>query len=180
MQRRRRLTLILSVAAIAAALAAPQVASACAGAGANPAETSVRKAERATLCLLNGARERHDLPPLRSNSKLTEAARGHSRAMVRHRFFSHTGADGSSSRQRIRRTGYLRGSRSWYVGENIAWGAGNRAKPRHRVRSWMKSAGHRANILRREFRHVGVGIARGAPTGHRGGAATYTTDFGRR
>ena len=40
----------------------------------------------------------------------------------------------------------------------------------------MHSAGHRANILAREFRMIGIGVANGAPTGDRG--ATYATDFG--
>ena len=40
----------------------------------------------------------------------------------------------------------------------------------------MNSAGHRANILSRSFRLVGIGIANGTPTGDAG--ATYATDFG--
>ena len=31
------------------------------------------------------------------------------------------------------------------------------------VRAWMNSAGHRANILARQFRLIGIGIANGAP-----------------
>ena len=46
----------------------------------------------------------------------------------------------------------------------------------------MESPGHRANILRAEFREIGIGIAHGVPPtllpGERG--ATYTTDFGSR
>ena len=42
----------------------------------------------------------------------------------------------------------------------------------------MNSPGHRANILSRSFRHIGIGIASGTPVGTGGG--TYTTDFGRR
>jgi uncharacterized protein YkwD len=44
---------------------------------------------------------------------------------------------------------------------------------------WMHSPGHRANILSRTFKEIGIGIARGAPESGQGGdAATYTTDFG--
>lgn len=48
------------------------------------------------------------------------------------------------------------------------------------MRAWMRSPGHRANILSRTFREVGVGIAIGAPTTAGGvlDAGTYTTDFG--
>ena len=43
----------------------------------------------------------------------------------------------------------------------------------------MHSAGHRANILNRRFRHIGIGVAsahRSPPGGMP--AATYMTDFG--
>jgi uncharacterized protein YkwD len=43
----------------------------------------------------------------------------------------------------------------------------------------MRSSGHRRNILDRRFRHIGIGVASGAPddVGAQP-AATYTTDFG--
>lgn len=174
-----------AVAAVAAAvlavvLALPSVAAAgCAGAGAHPSEASIRTIERATLCLVNKRRAKAGRARLRSNARLARAASGHSTAMVRHRFFSHTGRDGSSATDRIKATGYLRGARRWATGENIAWGSGGRATPRAIVAAWMRSSGHRANILRRSFRHLGVGVVRGAPVKGVSQAATYTTDFGR-
>jgi uncharacterized protein YkwD len=98
--------------------------------------------------------------------------------MASKRYFSHNSLNGSSFVDRIRRTGYLRGARSWNVGENIAWGSGRLSTPRAIARAWMNSPGHRANILSRSFRSIGIGIASGTPSG--GGGATYTTDFGRR
>ena len=44
------------------------------------------------------------------------------------------------------------------------------------VRALDEHAGHQANILARQFRMIGIGIANGAPTG--GSGATYATDFG--
>jgi len=45
----------------------------------------------------------------------------------------------------------------------------------------MASPGHKANILNARFRHLGVGIALGAPRSvDDAAAATYTTHFGRR
>jgi len=43
----------------------------------------------------------------------------------------------------------------------------------------MASPSHKRNILNRRFRHLGIGVALGAPVAvdH---AATYTTHFGRR
>jgi uncharacterized protein YkwD len=169
--------------ALAAALslslaAAPAASAACANAGASAETTTERVLVRATLCVLNAQRARHDLSALRLNRKLSTAARRHSRAMVRERFFSHDSPSGASFVERIRATGYLTGASSWSVGENIAYGSGSRSTPRSIGRAWMNSPGHRANILSESFRQVGIGIASGTPVGS--GGATYTTDFGRR
>jgi len=43
--------------------------------------------------------------------------------------------------------------------------------------SWMNSPGHKANILKRAYREVGIGIKLGVPTDDTVGA-TYTLDFG--
>ena len=116
------------------------------------------------------------------SKRLNRAARVHSADMARHAYFSHNSLSGASFLDRIRRTGYLRKARRWTAGENIAWGTGHLATPRAIVRAWMNSPGHRANILNRRFRQIGVGITFKAPvraaTGSRGG--TYTTDFGAR
>jgi uncharacterized protein YkwD len=43
---------------------------------------------------------------------------------------------------------------------------------------WMKSPGHRANVLRRGYREIGAGLAQGTPRG--GSGATFAHEFGRR
>lgn len=174
---------IVAVAAAALALlvAAPPASAAsraCSSANAAASQVSKRVLVRATLCVLNAERARRDLRPLRLNRRLSRAARRHSRAMARKRFFSHTSPGGRTFMDRIRRTGYLRGARRWNIGENIAWGSGGLSAPRSVATAWMKSAGHRANILSRSFGSIGIGVARGTPFG--GGGAIYTTDFGRR
>jgi uncharacterized protein YkwD len=173
------------LAALAAVLvlllvAAPSAsaAGACSAANANPSTASKRALVRGTLCVLNSHRARNQLRPLRLSRRLSRAARRHSRAMARRNFFSHDSLGGASFVDRIRRTGYLRRARSWSVGENIAYGTGSRSTPASISRAWMNSPGHRANILSRSFKAVGIGIARGTPGG--GGGGTYTTDFGRR
>jgi uncharacterized protein YkwD len=169
--------------ALAAALtlslaAAPAASAACKGAGASTETATKRALVRATLCVLNAERGHHELGALRLNRRLSTAARRHSRAMVRERFFSHTSLNGATFVDRIRATGYLSGAQSWSVGENIAYGSGSRSTPRSIGRAWMNSPGHRANILSESFRQIGIGIASGTPVGT--GGATYTTDFGRR
>jgi uncharacterized protein YkwD len=171
---------VLATCLALALIAAPtaSAAGACGAANAAASQASKRALVRATLCVLNAHRARNNLRPLRLNRKLSRAARRHSRAMARHRFFSHNSLSGASFVDRIRSTGYLSGARSWSVGENIAYGSGGRSTPRSIGAAWMNSPGHRANILSRSYRSIGIGIASGTPSGRPGG--TYTTDFGRR
>lgn len=181
-----RRSLLLLLILVGAALE-PSVASAarhqhrtavgaCAASHASVRHATVKQARIATLCLLNRVRSRAGLPPLRLNRRLSRAARRHSRDMVRRRYFAHDSLDGRSPFQRMRATRYVPRNAAWLLGENIGWGSGSLARPASLVRAWMHSPGHRANILNRRFRDVGIGIAVGAPVG--GGGTTYTTDFG--
>jgi uncharacterized protein YkwD len=168
------------VAACAGLLAVPSTAlGACASASATPAQAAKPTMVRATLCILNAQRARYGLRPLSLNRRLSRAARGHARDMVVRNYFSHDSLGGDSFVDRIRRAGYLRGARRWSVGENLAWGTHGRSAPQAITEMWMKSAGHRANILSGSFREVGIGLAYGAPVSAGGApAATYATEFG--
>jgi uncharacterized protein YkwD len=141
---------------------------------------SLHSARRSLLCLLNAERRAKHLPALRVNRRLLEAAERHSHSMVKRRFFSHVEPGGSSMVDRVRASGYLRTARSWSIGENIGYGATRASSPAEMTRAWMASSPHRANILTRKFREVGLGIVSGTPA--RGGPAggTYTTEFGHR
>ena len=81
---------------------------------------------------------------------------------------------------RIRAAHYLHGAGGWTLGENIAWGSWEYATPASIVDSWMHSPPHRANILSRAFREIGIGVARGAPVSGQDNGGTYVTDFGAR
>jgi uncharacterized protein YkwD len=162
---------LLATAAVAVG-AAPATA-ACRGAAAHPTSARLPTVNSATLCLLNAERTKRGLAPLRENSKLDKASIGHSRDMVRRKYFEH-----GDFAARIKASGYLSGATSWGIGENIAWGGGSYSTPRSIVSMWMHSPGHRANILSRRFKEIGIGIARGAPENGQHDAATYTTDFG--
>jgi uncharacterized protein YkwD len=153
------------------------VAGACSASHALVRAATIRRARDATLCLLNRVRARHGLPGFRLNAKLSRAARRHSRDMVRHRYFAHDSRNGRSPFDRMRATHYVPRSATWWLGENIGWGSGSLTQPAAMVRAWMHSPPHRANILSRHFRDIGIGIVPGAPVG--GAGATYTTDFGR-
>jgi len=174
--------LIAALALLLGAATAPaaDAASSCRGAGSLPSSAGGSQTRTAILCLVNRERARHGLKKLRSNRRLRVAAARHSVNMARAKFFSHTSPAGSTMTARIKRAGYTRSARSWAVGENIAWGAGGAATPQQIVAAWMRSSGHRANILNGRYREIGVGVALGAPVrvSAAGSGATYTTDFG--
>jgi uncharacterized protein YkwD len=141
-------------------------------------------ARATTLCLLNEERTSRGLRPLREHVALRSAAQSYAELMDEHNFFAHVSPGGSTMVDRLRRgTSYLRDGRSWVVGENLAWGAGGAETPARIVRAWMRSPGHRKNILNGRFRDIGIGITDGAPvTGVTAAsdAATYVNNFGAR
>jgi uncharacterized protein YkwD len=137
--------------------------------------SSRRAARFALLCLINRQRNARGLRSLRHNRRLFTAGFRHSRSMVRRRYFSHFGPGGVNLSTRLRRVRYLP-ARTWRVGENLGYGRGRGSSPTSVIRAWMHSTPHRAILLNRNFREVGLGVFSGVPA--RGGGATYTADFG--
>jgi uncharacterized protein YkwD len=184
MPRLRPLRDIGALALCGAALAAgasPATAAGCAHQDARPTTANVDEIRSATLCLVNRERAERDRSRLRSNGHLEHAAQRHSSDMVRRAYFGHVSPGGGTLVDRVKdSTFYLRGARSWGLGENLAWGSGTRATPRQTVAAWMRSPGHRKNILTGSFRELGVGVSLGSPRGGGRSAATYATNFGRR
>ncbi|WP_328656082.1 CAP domain-containing protein [Streptomyces sp. NBC_00334] len=114
--------------------------------------------------LTNRERAGAGLPPLSVDARLATAAQAHSADMVVRDFYSHTDPDGGRPWDRAAAAGATRGT----VGENIACG---QRSPADVVEGWMNSPGHRANILKTDFTHIGVGLAGG------GRAGTYWTQL---
>jgi uncharacterized protein YkwD len=181
-RRRIRLASAAALSATALALAGTPAASAatCGSASATPGDVSKAAISSATVCLLNAERTDRGLHPLKLNRRLSRAAAGHASDMVRREYFSHDSLSGASFVDRIRRTGYLAGPGAWIIGENLAWGSGDRSSAAAIVSAWMHSPAHRANILQRRFRQIGLGLVMGAPEQVDGPAATYATEFGAR
>jgi uncharacterized protein YkwD len=131
----------------------------------------------AVLCLINADRTQRRLAPLRENSRLRSAAVAHSSDMVRNRYFAHTAPNGDTFVDRILDARYTTRNQDWSLGENLAWGTGDLGTARGVQTAWMRSSGHRANILKPSYRELGIGIRAGVPTDTSVGA-TFTTDFG--
>jgi uncharacterized protein YkwD len=175
-----RLVPALPAAALIVALhAGPAVAAPCPGGDVMPTRANLPTARHAVLCLLNHERRSHGLHGLAPNADLQTAAQRYAQTMVRQRFFDHVSPGGSTLVGRARKAGYGARGSGWILGENLAWGSGSLGTPREAVRGWMRSAGHRHNILTARFTDAGIGIAPGAPVRWASGmAATYALDLG--
>ncbi|MER5877997.1 CAP domain-containing protein [Streptomyces sp. NPDC001910] len=124
----------------------------------------LERTAREVIALTNTERTTHGLPPLAPDSPLTAAAQGHSADMVARDFYAHTSPEGRRPWDRAAAAGSGRRT----IGENIACG---QRSPAEVVLGWMNSPGHRANILKRDFTHIGIGLAGG------GRAGTYWTQL---
>ncbi|WP_326783899.1 CAP domain-containing protein [Streptomyces sp. NBC_00151] len=113
---------------------------------------------REVISLTNTERASAGLPPLAADATLTAAAQAHSADMVTRDFYAHTSPEGSRPWDRAAAAG----SAHRAIGENIACG---QRSPAEVVRGWMDSPGHRANILKRDFTHIGIGLAGGSRAG---------------
>jgi uncharacterized protein YkwD len=130
-------------------------------------DAAISHPRRRVAALVNARRIEHGRRPLRLVAAVQLAAQKHSRDQARMHLMTHTGSDGTDCGERLSREGYR-----WSAwGENVAMGY---PTARAVVRAWMHSAGHRANIFNRRFRHFGVGLRRSAD-----GTTFWTLDFAR-
>ena len=103
------------------------------------------------LTAINAARAKAGCGPLQVNGKLVAAAKAHARAMAEQNFFGHAGKDGSRFSSRLARQGYSFRT----AAENIAAGQKSASQV---VASWLKSSGHRRNILNCRMTETGIAV----------------------
>ena len=125
--------------------------------------------EAAIVASVNRRRRESGLAPLAAEPRLTRAARLHTANMAARRELSHTisGTTTSTLQSRLADVGY-RYSR---IAENIAYGA---ISVDEVMGGWMRSPGHRTNIMNPVYTETGVGIARAS-----NGDLYYCQVFGR-
>lgn len=126
-----------------------------------PSSRTTPTQANAILGAMNRERAAYGLGPLRFNDKLTLAAGDRVGDMLEKRYFAHVAPDGLEPFVWAQQRGY----RYRTIGENLAVGYRGTAV----VDGWMRSPGHRENILQRSFDEVGIAIADSAPQrGYRG------------
>ncbi|MGH9935457.1 MAG: CAP domain-containing protein, partial [Blastocatellia bacterium] len=117
--------------------------------------------EQLVFELTNAERRKARLRDLTREDKLRQIAEEHSDDMLARGFFEHVNPDGQSPADRVAlgHRQLIGGS-----GENIWLGTGMDLSDPGKlageiVRDWMNSSGHRENILRDGYTHLGVGIS---------------------
>jgi uncharacterized protein YkwD len=142
--------------------------------------TSLSPTDRraALLCVIGVERGARGLPPVRESSQLTLAAQRHADDMVRRAFFAHVSPGGATLAQRVRATGYLTSRPRWGLGEAISWAQDPLDTADQLVQAWLNSPPHRAILLDRDYRDVGIGVTPGLTDGSGAAGATAVLDFG--
>jgi len=99
-------------------------------------DLELRQIEQNIITLTNLERSKRGLSPLQVDPKLLNSARKHASWMANRRVMHHSHSG---------------------VAENIAYGQRSSEAV---LRSWMNSSGHRANILNRSYKRIGVAAFR--------------------
>jgi uncharacterized YkwD family protein/spore coat assembly protein SafA len=100
--------------------------------------------------LVNQERSKAGLKPLQMDWELQRVARTKACDMANSRYFSHQSPSYGSPFDMMKQFGISYRT----AGENIAQG---QRTPAEVMQSWMNSTGHRENILKSDFTHIGVG-----------------------
>ena len=106
--------------------------------------------EQQVLTLVNQERSKAGLKPLTMDWELQRVARVKACDMAEKGYFSHTSPTYGSPFDMMKQFGISYRS----AGENIAEGQRN---PSEVMQAWMNSQGHRENILKNDYTHLGVG-----------------------
>lgn len=115
-------------------------------------EVKVTSEIQQVVNLTNQERAKAGLKALQIDTKLTQSAQAKSQDMKNKNYFSHTSPTYGSPFDQMKSMGITYKS----AAENIAMGQRNAAEV---VDAWMKSPGHKANIMNGSFTHIGVGLS---------------------
>jgi len=148
-------------------------------------DAGLRTLEAAIHEEVNRVRQVHGLPPYRWSASLNRLARLHSNDMERRDYFDHVTPEGYTVQHRADRLGLVTRrstglSQAYGLGENLFYAhryrrirtvtdeRGTRQTTdwktvaemaKEGVEGWMTSPGHRSNLLHRDFREHGIGVA---------------------
>ena len=116
----------------------------------NSSTSGTASEKQQAFALLNQDRAANGLPALALNSKLTNLADAYAADMIKRGYFSHYNPEGESPFDRMSKAGISYAT----AGENLAINTSVAAAET----AFMKSSGHRANILNSSYTDVGIGV----------------------
>jgi uncharacterized YkwD family protein len=122
-----------------------------------PSTSGLTVEEQQMLDLVNKERAAMGLAALTADLELTKTARLKSQDMVDNKYFSHDSPTYGSPFDMMEKFGITYNA----AGENIACNQGVQAAHE----ALMNSPGHKANILSKDYTHIGIGIVDGGPCG---------------
>ncbi|MFT8390968.1 MAG: CAP domain-containing protein [Sporolactobacillus sp.] len=136
----------------------------------NPTAQFNGSVEQQIVDQVNSVRSQNGLCTLQVRSNLTNFARQWSLQQYDNGSMSH---------------GMLNFPRNSIAGQNVAYAEGDVSyfgwdqiwSAQATMTSWMQSPGHRANILNRNYRYIGVGVVYGERNGGTDGWVFFTQDF---
>lgn len=123
-----------------------------------PSTESPLSMERRVMELINRERQDNGVRPLVWIEKAAIVARFHSNNMAHSKFLGHRDLAGKMVSDRAERFGLS----NWdQIGENIAWISGYEDPAVRAVFCWMRSPGHKRNIMDSKYSETGLGLAIG-------------------
>ncbi|MGI6085597.1 MAG: CAP domain-containing protein [Acetivibrionales bacterium] len=114
--------------------------------------------EKKLLDLINAERAKSNLSPLSADPELMKVARVKANDMTKNNYFSHYSPTYGSPFDMMRQFGVTFKA----AAENIA---GN-STVEGAVNAWMKSEGHRSNIMNSNYNYTGIGISKSSKYGY--------------
>jgi len=136
---------------------------------------NITRVERWVWRYTNAERSQRGLNNVSYAPRVANVARGHSKNMAKHDYIGHTEPNGETGKERYQGVCDYSGS-GYTFGENVANGyyekrftawktdetvylTTEREVAKYLVNEWMRSEGHRENILREGWSELGVGVA---------------------
>ncbi len=130
-------------------------------------DTSAAVSAAKVVSLTNAERTDEGLRTLERDALLDDAASMKAKDMAAKGYYAHVSPEGLTPMHWVEKAGYD----YLIIGENLVV---NRTDADQVVDAFMGSSGHRANILRKDFTEIGVGVANGI---YKGKDATFTVQI---
>lgn len=119
------------------------------------------------ISLTNESRQAFNLKILSQSEKLGQAAQAKAEDMLKNQYFAHNSPQGKAPWDFIHTVGY----EYLVAGENLAV---NFTDAESVKQAWMNSPSHKANLLNKNYKEIGIGISRGE---YQGRQATFVVQM---